>query len=641
MKSLLDSRWFRNAAASLGLLSCGASPAWAVDGPSAADALKLQPTQAEIDFSQPTADEVKDCTVKTIDESEARGWIVLDGDGLILRRFIDTNGDNKLDRWCYYQNGVEVFRDIDNNFNGVADQHRWLGTAGIRWGIDSDEDGEIDSWRAISAEEVTSEIVAALRNNDEKRFTRLLITESELSQLGVGKSQIEDLKNKVSAAKKEFAGFAREQDKVRRETRWLHFGGTRPGVIPAGTEDSTKDITVYDNIVAIIETNGKQGQIAIGSLFQVGEKWRAIELPEIVVEGQVATNGGIFSQASMTRIPDETQGSLPDGITETTQKLLEQYDEVDRELGKARSPSEIAKLNDQRANLLIQLTKATPSAEEKMNWIRQCADTVSGAFQTGEYPDGLAKLEQFQKDLARDGIGREAIAYVAYRHMNAKYTQDIQGSDADLAEIQEAWLKQLSEFVKTYPTSEHAPEAISQLALAEEFAGEEKKAIEWYRQIVTNFPDSPMAEKARGAERRLTAVGKPLRIQGKTIDGKTIDTGAYRNRVVLVHYWASWCDLCKQDFETLKNIQAKYARRGLTIVGANLDMDESTAGTEIRSQQLPWQQLYAEGGLDGRLANELGIVTLPTMILIDSQGRVVSRNITAGELDGELRKLIK
>ena len=58
----------------------------------------------------------------------------MDRTGKILREFVDTNGDNVVDRWSYFKDGVEVYRDIDENFNGKADQHRWLNTAGIALG---------------------------------------------------------------------------------------------------------------------------------------------------------------------------------------------------------------------------------------------------------------------------------------------------------------------------------------------------------------------------------------------------------------------------------------------------------------------------------------------------------------------------
>lgn len=104
------------------------------------------------------------------------GYVVKDPNGLILRRFLDTNGDNKLDQWCYYKDGIEVYRDIDTDSNSKADQYRWFNTAGSRWGVDKNEDGVIDYWQAISPEEVTAEVVAALANQDVARFSRVLLS---------------------------------------------------------------------------------------------------------------------------------------------------------------------------------------------------------------------------------------------------------------------------------------------------------------------------------------------------------------------------------------------------------------------------------------------------------------------------------
>ena len=115
----------------------------------------------------------------------------------------------------------------------------------------------------------------------------------------------------------------------------------------------------------------------------------------------------------------------------------------------------------------------------------------------------------------------------------------------------------------------------------------------------------------------------------------------YRGRTVLIHYWATWCEPCKQDLALLKQVQAKYAKQGFTLLGINLDSDQSTAITYLQSNPLSWPQMYEPGGLDSRLATELGILTLPTMILIDKDGKVINRNIHAAELDGELGKRLR
>src|SRR5262245_1696443 len=134
--------------------------------PTVEQALKLAPIQKDVDYDVPSAAEAPKCTIKAEKLGGQTGWVVRSPGGQILREFVDTNGDNVVDRWSYFKDGIEIYRDIDENFNGKADQYRWLNTAGIRWGIDKDEDGRIDSWKTISAEEVTAEVVHALRDKD-------------------------------------------------------------------------------------------------------------------------------------------------------------------------------------------------------------------------------------------------------------------------------------------------------------------------------------------------------------------------------------------------------------------------------------------------------------------------------------------
>ena len=122
--------------------------------------------QEGVDYDRPTAEEVKDCSIKPEKENGNVAWVVRDANGDTLRRFADTNGDKVVDQWKYYKSGLEVYRDIDTNFNGKADQHRWCHSEGTRWGVDSNENGDIDAWRVIAPEEVAEEVICAIRDKD-------------------------------------------------------------------------------------------------------------------------------------------------------------------------------------------------------------------------------------------------------------------------------------------------------------------------------------------------------------------------------------------------------------------------------------------------------------------------------------------
>ncbi|MDA1049451.1 MAG: redoxin domain-containing protein [Planctomycetota bacterium] len=600
--------------------------------PTVEQALELKPIQTDAEYDIPTAEKAAKCQIEAARELGS-GWIVRDESGQMLRRFLDTNNDKKLDQWSYFKDGIEVYRDVDANFNGKADQYRWLGTSGTRWGLDKNEDGLIDNWKMISPEETTAEVIAALRERDVERFKRLLLTKTELAQLGVGKSLETDLASRIKSAEDGIAPLAKSQTMVMSQAKWLHFGGTRPGVIPIGADGATKDLVAYDNAAAIIDTDGKHGQVSVGTLVRVGDGWRVVDLPK-----SEASAG--FFYTSVERAPDVIEGDTGN-VNGAMQSLLGDLEKIDKQLAETADSASLAKLNRSRADILEKIAAQASSVEERSTWTRQFADSVSAAIQAGDYPDGIDRLKKVVQDLASDRDMAELVPYVKFQYLTADYSQKLQSPNADFAKIQEQWLKDLEDFSKDFPKSDSAPEAMLQLAVAHEFAGQEADAAKWYSQVVSDFSASPMATKAAGAKRRLESVGHSIQLQGKTHDGRSIDLTAYQGRVVLIHYWATWCEPCKEDLKTIKALQARYATKGFAPLGINLDGEAKSLTEYLQATSLPWPQLYEPGGLDSRLANELGIMTLPTMLLIDKSGQVVRRNIHSAELDTELQRLLK
>lgn len=602
-------------------------PAWGAT-PTARDAFKLSPIQPDIDYDRPANDKIDGCKVEAF--TEQGGWAVYNENGQLLRRFIDSNKDRKLDQWCYYKNGIEVYRDLDTNFNGKADQYRWLGTAGTRWGIDTNENGEIDSWKSISPEEVTAEVVAALREKNPARFHRLLLTADELSQLGVSARQTQDFRERTAAAKAGFSEFQKSQKVVEEKSEWLQFGASRPGIIPAGTDGSTKDLVIYDNVAAIVENDGKSSQLFVGTLVNTGPGWRVVDLPK-----SDAAGGTFISLVNRAAANAAGQG----GANEQTQKLIDDLQRVDTTL--VKEGADKPKLNAERANILEQLAKNANEDADKAVWVKQFADTVGAAVQSGEYPDGIKRLQDML-DLLTGAGDKELVPYVKFRHMQAEYAHRIStAKETEYAKVQEQWLKDLEQFVTSFPKSTETAEALLQLALGHEFSGSDEKAAAAYGRIVSDFTDAEQARKAKGAKLRLESIGQQIALKGKTTDGKTFDLAQYQGKTVLVQYWATWCDLCKQDMSQLKTLQAKYAPKGFRVVGVNLDNNVADTNKYLVQNPWPWPQLFEEGGMESRLANQLGIMTLPTMILIDKNGKVVRRNIHAAELDGELSRLLK
>src|SRR5436190_174326 len=171
----------------------------AAEPPTAAQALGLAPLQPLVEYTIPNKNEIAQCTVRREDENNVTSWVVRNRQGETLRRFSDTNGDNVVDMWCYFLGGLEVYRDIDSNYNGKADQYRWFNTAGTRWAIDKNEDGKIDSWKVISPHEVAEQVVLAIKNRDPERLALLLMTPSELAETGFGQARTDSIAATIKA----------------------------------------------------------------------------------------------------------------------------------------------------------------------------------------------------------------------------------------------------------------------------------------------------------------------------------------------------------------------------------------------------------------------------------------------------------
>jgi thiol-disulfide isomerase/thioredoxin len=615
-----------------------------VAAPSVAETLnRFKPTQADVDYDQPTAQQAAQSQLKSVREANASGWVVTDVNDQVQRKFFDTNGDTKVDRWSYFKAGVEVYRDIDSDYDGRADQFRWLGAAGIRWGVDENADGTIDYWKVISAQEVSQELIAAMKSRDQSRFARLFANDREIQGLGVSPELQQKLSDGRAQAVQAFAASATASSLLEQNARWVHFGGTH-GVLPAGSDGRTQDLYVYDNVIAVIEHEKTHRQILVGALLRSGDTWRLVQLPPALSVAGTGTSGnqvaqyeGYFFSSSNAAPIASGQGGTPEMSVEI-QQLLAQLEKIDLQLVSISSVSAGQSLNKQRTDVLVQLISKSSSAEEKSNWIRQFADTVSAAVQSGAYPQGIVQLQSLDSQVAQAGGGDHA--YVQFRLMTARYGDSLRKSPENFDAVQEKWLSDLGAFVNKFPASGDAPEAIFQLAIAEEFAGSYDRAIAYYGEIVSKYPKAPIAPKADGAQRRLNLKDKPLALVSKSLSGEQIDTRQFSGRIVVIHYWASWSDPSTQDMSLLKRLSLKYGDK-LAVVGVNLDADRNAAVQLIQDNGFSWPHLYSPGGMDSSLANQLGIVSVPMIFLVGADGKVVKTSVHSAELDGLIAEILK
>jgi cytochrome c biogenesis protein CcmG/thiol:disulfide interchange protein DsbE len=112
----------------------------------------------------------------------------------------------------------------------------------------------------------------------------------------------------------------------------------------------------------------------------------------------------------------------------------------------------------------------------------------------------------------------------------------------------------------------------------------------------------------------------------RDLAGKAIRLRAYRGKVVLLNFWATWCGPCRTELPRFAAWQRTYEEEGLQVIAISMDDDRATARTMARSLALDFPVVMGDAALGERYGRVLG---LPVTFLVARDGTIAAR------LDGE------
>ena len=153
-----------------------------------------------------------------------------------------------------------------------------------------------------------------------------------------------------------------------------------------------------------------------------------------------------------------------------------------------------------------------------------------------------------------------------------------------------------------------------------------------------------MAASFRGTARRLDLVGRPIEISGTTFDGHPFNIADWKGKVVLVDFWATWCGPCVQEMPNVLAHYKAYHEKGFEVIGISLDESADDLKEFIKEREVPWPNLFEKNsetqGFNHPLAKKYGISGIPSCILVDQEGKVVSLTARGPKLGALLAKLL-
>jgi cytochrome c biogenesis protein CcmG/thiol:disulfide interchange protein DsbE len=155
--------------------------------------------------------------------------------------------------------------------------------------------------------------------------------------------------------------------------------------------------------------------------------------------------------------------------------------------------------------------------------------------------------------------------------------------------------------------------------------------------ISSNEPDrSVEGALARGERERAPALSLP-KLSGQG----SVDLAAYRGKVVVLNYWASWCRPCREESPLLERWHRRIAKQGGTVLGVNANDVDYKARAFVREYTLSYPQLRDKASAT---VGKLGIIGFPETFVIDRRGYIaaVQRGpVTEGFMRGAVERVLQ
>ena len=124
-----------------------------------------------------------------------------------------------------------------------------------------------------------------------------------------------------------------------------------------------------------------------------------------------------------------------------------------------------------------------------------------------------------------------------------------------------------------------------------------------------------------------------------SLDGDaTISLSDYRGKAVVLNFWASWCEPCKEEAPLLESAWQRYREQGLVVLGVDAQDLKSDARRFVERYQLTYPIAHDQNGVT---LGRYGYVSFPETWFVDRQGRLVGEHILGGFTEEQLEENIR
>ncbi len=125
------------------------------------------------------------------------------------------------------------------------------------------------------------------------------------------------------------------------------------------------------------------------------------------------------------------------------------------------------------------------------------------------------------------------------------------------------------------------------------------------------------------------------------VQGNPVSLTSFKGKYLLLDFWASWCGPCRQENPNVVKAYSLFKTKNFTILSVSLDEDKAAWQQAIANDQLAWTQVSDLAGWKSPIAGLYNIQSIPSNLLLDSNGKIIAKDLRGDDLINELNARLK
>lgn len=279
-------------------------------------------------------------------------------------------------------------------------------------------------------------------------------------------------------------------------------------------------------------------------------------------------------------------------------------------------------------NLQVTLDKETPGASK-----------ITGNSSTESYYKYLNDISNINKQMS--ALNAKGAVLSQTHDQNSEEIQNLIKEMTDIRDLQTDIQKT---YVKNNSNSIYSVILVQNLLQMKAIDTEEaEKMLSHLTPAIANHPQTESVKQFIADNKTNLNIGSIVPdFSAKTPEGEELALSDVlkQGKYTLIDFWAAWCAPCRRENPNLVRVYEKYHDKGLEMLGVSLDRTEDNWLQAIKKDKLTWQQISNLQFWNDPIAKQYQIRSIPASFLVDSNGKIIAKDLRGAQLDAFIGKLL-